>query len=97
MRLSRTGLALCAIYISASVAIWTYANMIAGDPKGTFVLMQIPIVFAHAAAWKLGLLPLMDTLPDLMVWALLFLPTLAVIYGIGWVAGLFFHALRPSA
>ncbi len=59
--------------------------------------MQIPVVFAHAAAWKLGLLPLMGTLPDLMVWALLFLPTLAVIYSIGWVAGLFFHALKPSA
>lgn len=97
MRLSRTGFAFCAMYLSASIAIWTYASSIAGDPKGTFVLMQIPIVFAHAAAWKLGLLPLMASLPNMVVWALLFLPTLAAIYSIGWAVGLFFEALRPRA
>lgn len=97
MRLSRTGLILCAIYTLASVATWVYASTRTGDPKGTYVLMQLPVALAHAAAWKLGLLPLLEPLPDIVVWVLFFLPTLAVVYGAGWLAGRFFGTLTRRA
>ncbi len=94
MKLSRAGLAFCMVYVLASVAIWVYASNRVGDPKGTFVLKQLPVAFAAAAAEKLGLFPLMEQLPGLVVWAMLFLPTVAVIYCIGWAVGWFFDDLK---
>lgn len=87
MRLSQTGLTLCGVYAFASVVIWIYTNNMAGDFKGKFVLMQLPIVFAHALAFEFGLLPFLEQMPEIIVWNLLFITTLTIVYCVGWSLG----------
>jgi hypothetical protein len=84
MRLSRTGLALCAFYTFASASTWIYASNMAGDPKGRAVLMQLPVILAHVVALELGLLPILGQMPELVACGMLFIPTLAAIYWVGW-------------
>lgn len=90
MRMSRSGIALCAAYALLSAAIWICAFIFTGDAKGGFVFVQLPVVFVHAAYMKLGLLDYFRSLPDFVGWVFLFLPMFLVLYCIGWALGWFF-------
>ncbi|MBO1022866.1 hypothetical protein IPV08_23180 [Methylobacterium sp. SD274] len=100
MRASKTGAALVAVYMALSVAIWVYAASISGDPKGAYVIAQLPFMFAHAAALEMEILPILDRLPDIVVICILFAITILVLYVFGWVIGWIGHLLfgrhRPA-
>lgn len=54
-RLNRLGLSLCAAYLVLTLILAWAAHSAKGDPKGQFVLLQMPIALQLAAADFLGL------------------------------------------
>lgn len=55
MKLSKTGLILAGWYVIPAATCIYYGYSDQGDPKGSFVLKQIPIVLQMAAADSIGL------------------------------------------
>lgn len=84
-RMSKAGLSLCFVYL-AITALCVFASLTAsGDPKGGFVLLQLPLVLQLAAIDGLGLGSALTNLPWVAAYLLIGLPTLALLYGVGWV------------
>ncbi|MCP3046398.1 hypothetical protein K6X13_04625 [Xanthomonas euvesicatoria pv. allii] len=86
-RVSVLGVALCLLYLAAAVFCVWGALSAQGDPKGHFVLLQLPLTpqlialdALHADAW-------LTNMPWATSYALLVPPFLAVLYAVG-------HALQ---
>lgn len=82
--MSRIGIILCALYaliIAACVAV----AVSSGDFKGWYVLLQLPIALQMALISAVGLVPLVEHLNWLEAYALLAIPTFAILYGFGWM------------
>ncbi len=82
-RFSRLGLGLCTIYLLLAVASVAWAALAAGDPKGRFVLLQLPIALQGAILDSLGLGPVLERLSWESAYVVLALPTFALLYLVG--------------
>ena len=82
-RVSRAGAALCAVYVTGCIAAVAYSVLASGDPKGRFVIFQMPIVVQGALLDSVGLGSLLVGLSWPAAYALLALPVLPLLYGLG--------------
>ena len=82
-KVSRAGVTLCAAYVAVCVAAVAYSVLASGDPKGRFVIFQMPIVIQGALLDSVGLGSMLAGLSWPAAYALLALPTLPVLYGLG--------------
>ena len=88
--MSKVGLILCFLY-SAIIGLCVWASLSSsGDPKGEFVLMQLPLTLQMAALHWLGLSSALSNLSWVGAYFLIAPPTLAVLYGLGWGIGKLF-------
>lgn len=85
-RISWTGLALCTLYLLLSGWL-VYEAQTAGDPKGRFVLMQLPIALQLSLLHALGLGAQVRGMGWAGSYLLLVPPLLAVLYTGGWLLG----------
>ena len=91
--MSKVGIGLCVVYLAAT-ACCVYSSLGAeGDPKGQFVLLQLPIALQLEALDAIGFRPVPGQLSWAGAYTLVVPPTLAGLYGLGW---LFARALRPG-
>jgi hypothetical protein len=93
-KLSVAGIVLAGLYVILSLAFVVYGISIEGDPKGKFVLMQLPIALQLALADYLGLLPMLSGLSWAAGYFFFFLPTIAMLYGLGWIFQRTFAAVK---
>ncbi|MBA2079279.1 hypothetical protein PCA_12285 [Rhodanobacter sp. PCA2] len=88
--MSKTGLTLCFLYL-VIVGLCALASLgSSGDPKGEFVLLQLPLALQLAALDWLGLSRALSNLPWAGAYLLVGLSTLALLYGLGWGLGKLF-------
>ncbi len=81
-KISIVGVVFCAIYAFISLALIALA-MSEADPKGKFVLLQLPIVLQMALVDSVGLEALLSGLSWPMAYLFLGLPTLLLLYFVG--------------
>lgn len=82
-RISRTGLALCTLYVVVSSALVAIGIVVADDTKSRVVLMQIPIALQGGLLYAMGLGEFLRELSWPVAYLLLGVPTLGVIYAAG--------------
>lgn len=95
MRCSRLGLGLTGIYAAGTAAALVAALcwVASGDPKGSYVLLQLPIAL-QLAALPDSLLRRMGGMSWTMVYLVIWPPTVLVLYGLGHCAGYPFRRRR---
>lgn len=81
--MSRIGIILCAVY-ALIIAACVAAAFSSGDPKGWYVVLQLPIALQSTLIAVFGLVPLVEHLNWLEAYVLLASPTFAILYGLGW-------------
>jgi hypothetical protein len=81
-RFSRTGIFLCAVYLIA-VAVCVGMATSASDPKGSYVLLQLPLALQFAFLDAIGALRYFAGLSWPTAYAVLGLPTLVFLYYAG--------------
>lgn len=92
MKISRLGLSLAGFYVVTSL-LCVVAAFTTGDPKGNFVLLQLPIALQGGLLQSVGLAPLLSRLDWGTAYLLLALPTVIAQYACGALLGkLFGHA-----
>jgi hypothetical protein len=83
MKRNALSLGLCLLYVAATAACWVEVLIKSGDPKGTFVLKQLPIALQIALADVLGFGSLMTDMSWAAAYAIFFPLTVALLYGLG--------------
>lgn len=80
---SKAGLWLAGGYAAVSLACIAVALLPGSDSKGRFVFLQLPIAVQGGIAQELGLGAYLVNLSWLGAYALLWLPTIALLYLVG--------------
>lgn len=92
--MSKIGFILCFLY-SLIAGLCVLASVSStGDPKGEFVLLQLPLALQLAALDWLGLSSALSNLSWVAAYMLIGPPTLALLYSVGWALGKLVHALN---
>ena len=81
---SSVGSWLAGIYVLASLACIAVGLLPGGDPKGRFVFLQFPIAVQGGLAQELGFAPYMENLSWVGAYALFGLPTVVLLYLVGY-------------
>ena len=81
--MSRTGLSLCALYAAVIVGCIAFVFLGNPDPKGSYVVLQLPIALQSALVVSIGLAPLLENISWPVAYVLLAGPVFALLYGIG--------------
>lgn len=79
--MSRLGVILCAVY--AVIIVLCVGITSGADPKGKFVLLQLPLVFHDALIFKLGLNRYFEKMSWLETYLALVPPTFIFLYAVG--------------
>lgn len=79
------GLAICLVYLGLTVAALITSVQEKYDAKSRFVLRQAPIALQLALLDALGLGVLLKRLTWVSGYTLILPPTLATLYGVGWL------------
>lgn len=82
--MSKTGLTLAGLYLALIATCFAFAFSADGDPKGRFVFLQLPIAPQLTAAQVLGL---KSDMGWISAYALIAVPTLALLYALGDLLG----------
>lgn len=81
---SPTGWVFCALY--AALILLCFAVALSADPKGRFVIIQLPIALPMAGVialgWERALFPYLNWITAYLVFAV---PTFMSLYGLGWL------------
>ncbi|WP_207461286.1 hypothetical protein [Azospirillum sp. SYSU D00513] len=85
-RISITGLVLSGVYVAASLACIAL-GLSAGDPKATFVMLQLPIALQMSAMHDLGMTRALETLDWFTAYAMIGGGTVVLLYGAGALTG----------
>lgn len=83
MRINRTGLVFCALYVVATCTCFALAFS-SGDFKGRFVFLQLPIALQLSVLSSLGLGPLLTNLSWVAAYVVIAIPTFGLLYFSGW-------------
>ncbi len=83
---NRTGLALCGLYGVLS-ALSVLGSVLQSDPKGSFVLLQVPLVPALGLAFALGGEHYVEGMSWVSAYVVFMPATLAMLYAAGWAFG----------
>lgn len=84
--MSKLGLILCTLYVTIS-ALCIWAGVASSDPKGSFVLLQLPLALQATLLHSLGVDRFLGNLSWPTTYAVLGLPTLAILYSVGAAIG----------
>lgn len=76
---------LCGLYLAATVVCLVWAFLASGDPKGHFVLMQLPLAPIAAMIQAVGLGYLIRDLNWISAYVVLFSLSLGFLYLMGWL------------
>jgi hypothetical protein len=95
-RISAFGLFLAALYGVPSIAS-VIGSIRTGNPETHYILLQLPIALQAAGLVKLGLADKLGNISWVGAYALLWLPIVLLLYGIGVVLGRFFTAMLRRA
>ena len=94
--MSKIGLTFCLIYVALTgLCIWGSLDA-AGDPKGAFVLLQLPLVLQFGLLDWLGLGSLLRDASWPVAYAVIGSLTLAVLYLSGWLVSRAIRAMRGT-
>lgn len=94
--ISRIGLFFCALYALAIVCCLVFSLSASGDPKGQFVLTQLPICLQAFVLDAIGLGSILEGLGFVNAYLFIAPPTFAVLYLIGWYLGRLLSRLEIS-
>ncbi|MFD0913184.1 hypothetical protein [Methylophilus luteus] len=83
--MSRIGKMLCIIYALFMIACFAIAYSAEGDFKGQYVFLQLPLALQMAGIDAMGLSSELQNLSWIGAYALLGLPTLMILYFVGWM------------
>jgi len=89
MRISKTGVVLAIIYILALIACAIWAQFIS-DPKGQFLILQLPVSLQHAALLSVRANSLLSGMSWPEIYFVLGAPMLLVLMLLGYVIELAF-------
>ena len=89
-RFSKTGAALVLVYAVITVGCIIVSLVIQGDPKGSFVLLQLPIAFQIGPLQALGLGEFLASLGWVASYFIFGVPTIFGLYFVGSTIGRFF-------
>lgn len=81
--MSRTGLLLCVPYAALIAGCIAFVFLGSADPKGSYVLLQLPIALQSALVAGIGLAPRLESISWPAAYALLAGPVFALLYGLG--------------
>jgi hypothetical protein len=81
--MSKTGLTLCALYALGITVCIALVFLGDGDPKGRYVLLQVPIALQSALVVGIGMAPLLEDISWLAAYALLAGPVFVLLYTLG--------------
>ncbi|PZQ29516.1 MAG: hypothetical protein DI562_08695 [Stenotrophomonas acidaminiphila] len=97
-RLSRTGLAFGLAYLAlVGLCVWASVDAdAAGDPKGAFVFLQLPLAPQLAALDGLGLGPVLAGMSWPAGYLFVGVPTLVLLYLLGWLLSRAAKAVRRA-
>ncbi|MBH1490540.1 hypothetical protein [Stenotrophomonas muris] len=84
--LSRTGIALCALYLALTTWLVLDARS-NSDPKSAYILMQLPVMLQTAALNVIGVGRWLSGMTWITVYLLVIPPTLGVLYVLGAMLG----------
>lgn len=90
--MSKIGFILCFLYLTITGLCVGASLSSSGDPKGDFVLLQLPLALQLAALDWLGLSRILSNLSWTGAYLLIGLPTLVLLYSIGWGLGRLFSS-----
>jgi hypothetical protein len=76
---------LCIIYALFMIACFAIAYSAEGDFKGQYVFLQLPLALQMAGIDAMGLSSELQNLSWIGAYALLGLPTLMILYFVGWM------------
>lgn len=76
-------MSLCVGYVVVTVACLGMAFLTVGDPKGHFVLLQLPIALQGALICSVGFCQLFEHLSWVAAYSYITLPTLGMLYFLG--------------
>ena len=83
MKRNVLSLVLCGMYVAATAACWIYVFSGNVDPKGDFVLKQLPIALQMALADALGLRSLLTNMSWATAYAIFVPLTVGFLYALG--------------
>ncbi len=92
--MSKYGIAFCLTYLLAILVCLGFVLTAHGDPKGQFVFAHIPIALQGSLAVGLGYDSGLDRLSWPEAYLYLAVPTLVLLYAMGWVISVTMRRIR---
>jgi len=96
MRVSKTGIGLITTYLLVMLICITWAQFI-GDPKGKFVILQIPVVLQHGFLLVFDATHLLSGASWLLIYLVLGLPMVLMLGLVGWAVEFCVSKIKHSA
>ncbi len=92
---SKVGLAFVVFYLILTLicVIWAFT---VSDPKGKFVLLQLPVALQLVVVQELGYIKLLVGLSWFVIYPLIIIPTLVILYQIGAMINSFLNMIRVN-
>jgi|SRR5690554_2009110 len=82
MRITKTGTVLCSLYLITSIGCVVWA-LVSNDPKGSYILLQMPIVLQHGLLLALDATHLLKNMNWTGLYLLLGVPMLGFLIAMG--------------
>jgi hypothetical protein len=95
MRISKTGVFLCFLYLIASIGCVILAQFIS-DPKGKFIILQMPVVIQHGLLLALDATHLLRNMSWPLVYIVLGVPMLGFLILVGIIFEVGFSKIRSG-
>jgi hypothetical protein len=96
MRVSKTGVGLVITYLSVMCVCIIWAQFIS-DPKGKFVILQIPVVLQHGFLLVFDATHLLSGASWLLIYLVLGLPMILMLALVGWLIEYCVSKIKHSA
>lgn len=84
MRLTKTGIGLNLVYLVGALACVIAAQFI-GDPKGQYVILQLPVVLQHGVLLSIDATHVLSDRSWAFIYVVLGLPMMVVLAGCGYL------------
>ncbi len=96
MHITRTGLFLCLLYVAASAACVVWAQFVT-DPKGKYVILQMPIVLQHGVLLAVDAAHILRNMSWPSLYLVLGVPMMGFLFLVGGVVELVYSKICVAA
>lgn len=96
MRITKTGIVLCSLYLIASVGFVIWAQFVS-DPKGKYIILQMPVVLQHGLLLAFDATHILKTMNWVEVYLVLGTPMLCFLILLGYLIEFFVAKMCSGA